>query len=270
MRRLRYLSETNAATDTVRLSVLSFAYLSEGFLFRLCNKPGKGYPNGLELLLAITKFCSIYSTPSGNWIGFSTIGLLRSPAAIRQSRERTTFRHYTVLCGDYINVGTHLFHADLFATSQENVKTCSNARFTLELKSSTPVGILYISNFCFSCLQIHSVTKNDKSLVYSEVQILVNATDNEAVYKCEAINPAIDIPMFQAVKFNVYCTYTNKRVLLYSLMYPHFSTKCTLPASALFVELVCFSSSGQRDYQERPARVASRNGGKVDMRRQFE
>lgn len=52
--------------------------------------------------------------------------------------------------------------------------------------------------------KINSVTKTDKSLVYSEIQILVNATDNEAVYKCEAINPAIDIPMFQLVKFNVY------------------------------------------------------------------
>lgn len=57
-----------------------------------------------------------------------------------------------------------------------------------------------------SCLfQIHSVTKTDNSYVHSELHLLVNATDNEAVYKCEASNSAVDIPLIAVVKMNVYC-----------------------------------------------------------------
>ncbi|XP_065200596.1 nephrin-like isoform X2 [Planococcus citri] len=46
--------------------------------------------------------------------------------------------------------------------------------------------------------------KSDKSTVYSEYSIFVNATDNEAIYKCEASNLATDIPLFKIVKLNVY------------------------------------------------------------------
>lgn len=34
---------------------------------------------------------------------------------------------------------------------------------------------------------------------------MVNATDNEAIYKCEASNPATDIPLLKTVKLNVHC-----------------------------------------------------------------
>ena len=62
--------------------------------------------------------------------------------------------------------------------------------------------------------QIHTTTKNDKGIVYSELHLLVNATDNEAIYKCEASNPAVDIPLITAVQMNVYCKYTNLETLL--------------------------------------------------------
>lgn len=50
------------------------------------------------------------------------------------------------------------------------------------------------------------MTKTEKNnFVYSEIQFIVNRTDNDAIYKCSAKNDAIDIPLFQTVKFNVYC-----------------------------------------------------------------
>ncbi|XKL66984.1 hypothetical protein PGB90_010404 [Kerria lacca] len=52
--------------------------------------------------------------------------------------------------------------------------------------------------------KIHSTTKTEKTSVLSEIQILVNSTDNEAVYECKANSPALDIPFFKTVKFNVY------------------------------------------------------------------
>ena len=52
--------------------------------------------------------------------------------------------------------------------------------------------------------QINSVTKvNDRS-VSAEVTILVNVTDNEARYKCEASNSATEIPLFETVTLNVH------------------------------------------------------------------
>ena len=44
---------------------------------------------------------------------------------------------------------------------------------------------------------------NDRS-VSAEVTILVNVTDNEARYKCEASNSATEIPLFETVTLNVH------------------------------------------------------------------
>lgn len=61
-------------------------------------------------------------------------------------------------------------------------------------------------NVTFEFTQIDKVpVKSDKSTVYSEYTIYANATDNEAIYKCEASNLATDIPLFKTVKLNVYC-----------------------------------------------------------------
>ncbi len=43
------------------------------------------------------------------------------------------------------------------------------------------------------------------NVVFAEIKILVNGSDNDAVYKCEAKNPAIDIPHFRVTKLPVYC-----------------------------------------------------------------
>ncbi|PSN48808.1 hypothetical protein C0J52_25084, partial [Blattella germanica] len=52
--------------------------------------------------------------------------------------------------------------------------------------------------------KINSVTKvNDRS-VSAEVTILVNVTDNEARYKCEASNSATEIPLFETATLNVH------------------------------------------------------------------
>lgn len=42
-------------------------------------------------------------------------------------------------------------------------------------------------------------------MVVAEIKILVNGSDNEAIYKCEAENSAIDIPYFKVIKLPVYC-----------------------------------------------------------------
>jgi len=57
------------------------------------------------------------------------------------------------------------------------------------------------------CLQINSVTKVNDQSVSAEVTILVNVTDNEARYKCEASNTATEIPLFETVTLDVHCKY---------------------------------------------------------------
>ncbi|KAI5639581.1 immunoglobulin domain-containing protein [Phthorimaea operculella] len=52
--------------------------------------------------------------------------------------------------------------------------------------------------------KIHSVTKTSDKSVSAEISILVNVTDNQAQYKCEATNTATDIPLFETVTLNVH------------------------------------------------------------------
>ena len=57
--------------------------------------------------------------------------------------------------------------------------------------------------------------KNDKKLntqskvldskITSELTILVNASDNNAIYKCEIQSPAIEIPLFSTKTLSVHC-----------------------------------------------------------------
>lgn len=60
--------------------------------------------------------------------------------------------------------------------------------------------------------------KNDKKLntqskvidskIISEITILVNASDNNAIYKCEIQSPAIEIPLFSTKTLSVHCKLT--------------------------------------------------------------
>ncbi|XP_024084429.1 nephrin [Cimex lectularius] len=52
--------------------------------------------------------------------------------------------------------------------------------------------------------KINSVSKTTDKSVSAEVTILVNVTDNEAIYKCEASNPATEIPLFETVQLSVH------------------------------------------------------------------
>ncbi|XP_072155743.1 nephrin [Bemisia tabaci] len=45
---------------------------------------------------------------------------------------------------------------------------------------------------------------NPPAQVSSDISIFVNASDNEAIYKCSASNSATDIPLFETVKLSVY------------------------------------------------------------------
>ncbi|XP_039278760.1 nephrin [Nilaparvata lugens] len=51
--------------------------------------------------------------------------------------------------------------------------------------------------------KIPSQTKEAGISVQSEIQILTNVTDNEAIYKCEATNPATEIPLIATVTLSV-------------------------------------------------------------------
>lgn len=48
--------------------------------------------------------------------------------------------------------------------------------------------------------------ENDRS-VSSEVAILTNVTDNEAIYRCEATNSATEIPLIESITLSVHCKY---------------------------------------------------------------
>ncbi|CAH1395844.1 unnamed protein product [Nezara viridula] len=52
--------------------------------------------------------------------------------------------------------------------------------------------------------KINSVSKTNDRSVSAEVTILANVTDNEAVYKCEASNPATEIPLIERVQLSVH------------------------------------------------------------------
>ncbi|XP_065200592.1 nephrin-like isoform X2 [Planococcus citri] len=52
--------------------------------------------------------------------------------------------------------------------------------------------------------EIPSKVMYDKKMATAETNIYVNSSDNEAVYKCEAHNSAIDIPYFETLKLTVY------------------------------------------------------------------
>ncbi|KAK9509902.1 hypothetical protein O3M35_004793 [Rhynocoris fuscipes] len=52
--------------------------------------------------------------------------------------------------------------------------------------------------------KINSATKVTDKSVASEITILANVTDNEAIYKCEASNPATEIPLFETVQLSVH------------------------------------------------------------------
>ncbi|RZF33955.1 hypothetical protein LSTR_LSTR010438 [Laodelphax striatellus] len=52
--------------------------------------------------------------------------------------------------------------------------------------------------------KIPSQTKETDRSVSAEIVILTNVTDNEAIYKCEATNPATEIPLFESVTLSVH------------------------------------------------------------------
>lgn len=60
----------------------------------------------------------------------------------------------------------------------------------------------------------------DKKVASAETNILVNSSDNEAIYKCEAHNSAIDIPYFETLKLTVYCEYFTLEIPISDFLLP--------------------------------------------------
>lgn len=52
--------------------------------------------------------------------------------------------------------------------------------------------------------QISATTKPGDRTVSSELTILANVTDNQARYRCEAHNPATEIPLFETITLSVH------------------------------------------------------------------
>lgn len=57
---------------------------------------------------------------------------------------------------------------------------------------------------CMHNQQISATTKPGDRTVSSELTILANVTDNQARYRCEAHNPATEIPLFETITLSVH------------------------------------------------------------------
>lgn len=55
--------------------------------------------------------------------------------------------------------------------------------------------------------QINSQTKTNNNSVQSELNIIANITDNQAIYRCEAQNSATDVPLLDSKTLSVHCEY---------------------------------------------------------------
>lgn len=53
--------------------------------------------------------------------------------------------------------------------------------------------------------RVNAVAKVTDSKIVSELSLLVNASDNNAIYKCEVQNAAIEIPLFATKTLGVHC-----------------------------------------------------------------
>lgn len=60
--------------------------------------------------------------------------------------------------------------------------------------------LLYIGNE-----PLVSVSSTSGNMVTSELSFLPTPGDNNAIYRCEATNSAINLPLTAVVKLNVYC-----------------------------------------------------------------
>jgi hypothetical protein len=56
--------------------------------------------------------------------------------------------------------------------------------------------------------QINSQTKTINTSVQSELNIIANITDNQAIYRCEAQNSATDVPLLDSKTLSVHCEYS--------------------------------------------------------------
>lgn len=81
------------------------------------------------------------------------------------------------------------------------------------------MGGLVLVYSLFWVFQISSISKIIDRSVSAEITILTNVSDNGAVYKCEASNPATEVPLIEAIKLNVLCKF--------DIILPHFQA-CTV------------------------------------------
>lgn len=71
--------------------------------------------------------------------------------------------------------------------------------------TSTGGNPLAIINWYKNDKKIHSIFKNTDKSVTSEITVITNISDNEAIYRCEAGNSATEQPLSASIKMSVYC-----------------------------------------------------------------
>lgn len=67
--------------------------------------------------------------------------------------------------------------------------------------------------------QINSQTKTINTSVQSELNIVANITDNQAIYRCEAVNSATDVPLIDTKTLSVHCKYEVIKHISYICMW---------------------------------------------------
>lgn len=65
----------------------------------------------------------------------------------------------------------------------------------------------FLIQFLAPLPQINSQTKTINTSVQSELNIIANITDNQAIYRCEAQNSATDVPLLDSKTLSVQCEF---------------------------------------------------------------
>lgn len=96
-----------------------------------------------------------------------------------------------------------------FKNDKKVNKTWREGRKSYELIMFSRFSIFSPSERSFVLLaQINSQTKTINNSVQSELNIIANITDNQAIYRCEAQNSATDVPLLDSKILSVHCKYT--------------------------------------------------------------
>lgn len=111
-------------------------------------------------------------------------------------------------------------------------------------------------------MQINSPTKTiNTNSVQSELNIIANITDNQAIYRCEAQNSATDVPLRDSKTLSVHCELLN--CVFYDRFSSFLSPSFALLSLAVFSNQTCIAHnfSISRSKRTRAATLGFRGRG---------